>query len=125
MTARDPLKIPADSYFMLGDNVNNSHDGRAWEKHTVVLKGGRVIEYESQEFVTKLEVKKEWARRHDCPMPDYLVGADIRGHEQAWNLDDIETPDEPQPYNFVKGRFIIGRAFAVCWPLARCLRLIR
>ena len=124
MTRGKPLVIGDDEYFMLGDNVNNSHDGRAWKKYTVVLKDGRVIEYEGQSLIDKQEVRERWARRHNCPEPNHYVEADIHGHEQAWRDVDVKSRDE-RPYNLVKGRFIIGRAFAVCWPLDRCLKLIR
>ena len=126
MSHSDPLQIPAGKYFMLGDNVNNSHDGRAWKKHTVVLKDGRVIEYESQAKNDK--GKDWWARRHGKEMlPDIYVDADINGQEQGIYWQDIADGGEEkkEPFYFVDGSLIIGRALAVCWPLSRSTRMIR
>jgi len=126
LTRRDPLEIPRDSYFMLGDNVNNSHDGRVWKRHVVELKDGRRIEFESLEK-GRPEMVEAWARRTGKPAPYIYVGADLHGHEQVIQWDDIAVNGEkrPEPFPFVEARFIIGRAFAVCWPLSRSLRLIR
>lgn len=44
----EAVRIPEDHYLVLGDNVESSHDSRAWRKHTVWLRGGRVIEYEEK-----------------------------------------------------------------------------
>jgi hypothetical protein len=126
LTRERPLHIPNDSYFMLGDNVNNSHDGRVWKRHIVLLKDGRRIEFESLEKA-RHDAMEAWSRRTGKPLPYIYVGADLHGHEQAIYYDDIAPEGElkAEPFPFVEGRFIIGRAFAVCWPLSRSLRLIR
>ncbi|HKS16395.1 MAG TPA: signal peptidase I, partial [Planctomycetota bacterium] len=121
-----PLRIPAGCYFMLGDNVNNSHDGRVWKRHVVELKDGRRIEFESLEK-GRPEMVEAWSRRTGRPAPYLYVAADLHGHEQVIEWDQIAEGGEkrPEPFPFVEARFIIGRAFAVCWPLSRSLRLIR
>lgn len=127
LSRRYPLNILPGCYFMLGDNVNNSHDGRAWKKYTVKLTDGRVIEYESQAKVTRSEAKQAWAKRHGQEGEPYLyIESDINGHEQGIYFKQIAPDGETDDYApFVEGRFIIGRAFAVCWPLSRSLRMIR
>jgi signal peptidase I len=122
-----PLPIQPGHYFMLGDNVNNSHDGRAWRKHTVILNTGEKVEFESQ-ALGKHEAKEAWARRHGKDgLPRIYIEADFNGHERAIYDEEIAPDGEkpPEPFPFVEGRYIIGRAFAVCWPLSRSFRLIR
>jgi signal peptidase I len=129
LSKRYPLHIPPGNYFMLGDNVNNSHDGRAWRKHTIVMKDGRLVEFESQAKVQRPHAAEAWARRHGKETaPDIYIESDVHGHEQGIYRDDDIAPGgerESEAAPFVEGRFIIGRAFAVCWPLSRSMRLIR
>jgi hypothetical protein len=91
------------------------------------LKTGEVVEFESQEHITQYERKRAWAERRGRKEPYLLIGADKYGHERAIEKNEIADNGEEtaQPFHFVESRFIIGRAFAVCWPLSRSLRMIR
>ena len=126
MTRERPLRIPPGKYFMLGDNVNNSHDGRAWKKRTILLRNGTKVVYESSNESTDFESRKAWADRNGkSSPPDLLIREDENGHEWALDSSEIERREPDEPYEFVESRFLIGRAFAVCWPLSRSFRRIR
>ena len=126
MTKERPLRIEPGRYFMLGDNVNNSHDGRAWKKRTLLLRNGKTVVYESSNETTDYESRKAWADRNGkSTPPDLLIREDEHGHEWALDSSEYERRLPDEAYEFVESRFLIGRAFAVCWPLSRSFRRIR
>src|SRR6185295_9862491 len=45
----EAFHITAGNYLMMGDNVENSHDSRAWVKRTFRLNDGRLIVCENQQ----------------------------------------------------------------------------
>jgi len=107
---RNGIDIPADSYFMLGDNTSNSADSRRWRLVTVHVRGGGTI-------------------RHDySDSPGYLTSpldgtslkrvVDASGITRTWaeEDEDPERGSETQPSPFVHEDLIVGRAFVIFWP---------
>jgi signal peptidase I len=120
-------KIPPHSYLMMGDNVANSHDSRAWVKHIFHLKNGtdvvcedqQVVRSFSTDFLKKLQEKYNLSRT-----PDLGIDGDEHGNEIALFDSDIES-QETQPYRFVDEKFIVGKALWIWWPQGRWFHLIR
>ncbi|HLY11073.1 MAG TPA: signal peptidase I [Planctomycetota bacterium] len=120
-------KIPPHSYMMMGDNVANSHDSRAWVKHTFHLKNGKdvvcedqqVIRSYSNDFLKKLQEKYALTRT-----PDLGIDGDEHGNEIALFDSDIESQDT-QEFRFVDEKFIVGKALWIWWPQGRWFHLIR
>ncbi len=123
---RNALAIKPEHYVMMGDNVDSSHDSRAWEEHTFVMTDGRTFRCESQENKSgNHTAKREWADRtkHE-KTPDYYIQSDHIGYERAFNGEDLaEQSTEPAP--LVHGKYIIGKALWIWWPPQRWFRLIK
>ncbi|MBV8881709.1 MAG: signal peptidase I, partial [Planctomycetaceae bacterium] len=120
-------KIPAHSYLMMGDNVANSHDSRAWVRHTFKLKNGKevvceeqqVIRSYSSDFLKNLQEKFGLDRT-----PDIGIDGDEHGNEVALFQSDIES-ESTAPERFVDEKFIVGKALWIWWPQGRWFHLIR
>lgn len=117
-------------YIMFGDNVANSQDSRLWKKNTYRLKDGSVIICEGQADKSRDNAaKKAFQDRHGLEVvPDYYIKADWRGHERAFQKEDLD-PDHRQPaiesFVTVNRENIVGKAFWVWWPPGRWFRMIR
>ncbi len=140
----DEFEIPEDNYVMMGDNVRNSHDSRGWIRRTVTLKDGRPpvvcesMEYKEsnksgealQRFMQRYGLKEE---------PDLFIENDENG--SAWGLYRkdpgtgilkpglplavIEEEKKPEPAYRIPGKFIVGKALWVWYPMGRWFSLIR
>jgi signal peptidase I len=122
-----PERIPPGHYLMMGDNVANSHDSRAWVERTFVLKGGRKIRCESQQvnegmsrFNTRLQEKLGLAKP-----PRYGIDGDENGNEVAITEEQFDHEEEPKAFRFVDEKFIVGKALWIWWPQGRWFHLIR
>ena len=120
----EPIKIPPGHYIMMGDNVTNSHDSRAWIKRTIKLKNGRTIICESQQ-VDYGSIRQTLQKKFNLPTsPDHGIEGDIDGNDIAYNQEDIES-DNREPFHFVDEKFIVGKALWIWWPQGRWFHLIR
>lgn len=120
-------KIPPHSYLMMGDNVANSHDSRAWVKHTFHLKNGKDVVCEDQQVVRSFSndfLKKLQEKFNLSRTPDLGIDGDEHGNEIALFDSDIES-QETQPFRFVDEKFIVGKALWIWWPQGRWFHLIR
>ena len=120
-------KIPPHSYMMMGDNVANSHDSRAWVQHTFHLKNGKDIVCEDQQVVRSFStdfLKRLQEKYNLTRTPDLGIDGDEHGNEIALFDNEIES-QETQPFRFVHEKFIVGKALWIWWPQGRWFHLIR
>jgi signal peptidase I len=119
--------IPPHSYMMMGDNVANSHDSRAWVRHVFHLKDGKdvvceeqqIIRSYSNDFLKKLQEKLNLPRT-----PDLGIDGDEHGNEVALFDSDIAS-QSTEEFRFVDEKFIVGKALWIWWPQGRWFHLIR
>lgn len=106
------LSIPEGKYLAIGDNVNNSKDGRLWRLRTVKMKSG-----------------EEWTGDGDSleNFPQKLNESglqcfrDLDGTDHWFNEDDVQDRGElKRPFRpFVSQEEMVGKALIVWWPLSR------
>jgi signal peptidase I len=122
----EALFIPKDCYLMMGDNVANSHDSRAWVKRTFELKDGRKIVCESQQVnLGHTDFNKHLQEKLGLPdVPDFGIDGDINGNDVAIFRDQLKS-DTPEPFHFVEQKYIVGKALWIWWPQGRWFHLIR
>jgi signal peptidase I len=121
-----PLHIGSGQYLMMGDNVANSHDSRAWVQRTFKLRDGRTIVCESQQvnegmsgFNRRLQEKLQLEK----PLK-YGIDGDEHGNEVAITEDNFLS-EEKKAFRFVDEKFIVGKALWIWWPQGRWFHLIR
>jgi len=117
-TDNDPLavwKIPEGHYFALGDNTDHSKDSRKWTVAEANFGNGDVI---------------RWEPAHDSDVPgqpyaiipdddDEMVDlpADVDGFVRRFRAGDVTDFRARIDYPFVSRDHLIGRAFAIFWPI--------
>jgi signal peptidase I len=123
----EPYKINPGHYLMMGDNVANSHDSRAWVKRTFLLKDGRRIVCESQQVNEGYtRVNKQLQEKLGLPEPPlYGIDGDEHGNEVAITREQFLREEEPQEFRQVDEKFIVGKALWIWWPQGRWFHLIR
>lgn len=94
--------VPADSYFVLGDNTQNSSDGRMWAAQKVTLADG-------------VEVLRE-KRDHGWDTREFT---DIYGETYRMSIgrQPIVKRVDTEEFSFVPGNLLLGKAIAVFWPI--------
>jgi signal peptidase I len=119
--------IPPHHYLMMGDNVANSHDSRAWVKRTFHMKDGRTIVCEDQQIVRSYssDFLKMLQEKYNLPRtPDLGIDGDEHGNEVPLYENEIES-QETQEFRWVHEKFIVGKALWIWWPQGRWFTLIR
>ena len=119
--------IPAHSYMMMGDNVANSHDSRAWVQRTFHLKNGQTVACEDQQVIRSYssDFLKHLQEKFNLPRtPEVGIDGDEHGNEVALFQNDIESEDTKE-FRFVDEKFIVGKALWIWWPVGRWFHLIR
>lgn len=117
----EAIKIPADSYLVLGDNTQFSHDSRAWKKIWYKLKDGRTIVAEKAS--TQSERQSELRNKYkdgEGQRPDVVIESDEHGNEvPIFSRDIVDSDESGKPFQFVGGEYIVGKALWIWWPLQR------
>lgn len=114
-TREHPLRI--DGYYLLGDNVRNSHDSRRWERHVYVLKSGETVECESQLVARGYEVDLR-ETYPDIGEEDIVIREDREGRVRYFHPSQVVSR-RTEPFPFVPQSCIIGRVTKIWWPIAR------
>jgi len=108
-------KIPEDCFLALGDNTISSLDSRRWRVAEAHLKNGEVVRWDAN---TREGVLNPPARRPPGPGdPEIVVQADVDGRVRRFRRSEVERWVPDAPYPFVPRDHLVGRAFAIFWPL--------
>jgi len=112
-------EIPANNYFMLGDNTASSKDSRAWEIAEVYLKDGTVIRWEEGHDLQRGDIPGQPDADFNIDGPDRVieVKADIDGLVRRFHTSDVVRKETNVPWGFVPRENLVGRAFAIFWPI--------
>lgn len=123
----EAFHIEPGHYMMMGDNVENSHDSRAWVMRTFQLKDGRKIVCENQQvnegmsrFGRQLQEKLGLSEP-----PLYAIDGDEHGNEVAILREDFDKELPSEAFRLVDEKFIVGKALWIWWPQGRWFHLIR
>jgi signal peptidase I len=110
-------KVPADHFLMLGDNTQSSKDGRLWNVNRAHCKNGEVVSWEGPENGGDVAGQPYGARPHEGEDPIQRVPADINGLVRYIDSREVERYESGVPHPFVSRDHMIGRAFAIFWPI--------
>ena len=108
-------KIPDEHYFMLGDNTQHSKDSRAWHVAEAHHENGEVIRWEVHpNDGTQNPSGGEALGGDDAEL---IVQSDINGLTRRFKNREISRWESNRRWPFVSKDHLIGRAFAVFWPV--------
>lgn len=115
------VSIPADSYFVVGDNSPSSKDSREWSKIAIrpPARGSREIEGDTEAVLDPSDL----TQRSDNPWWDVAGGRryfmDRFGNKIDITEGGVGDKARTAPSPFVPSELIVGRAFAVFLPFYR------
>ena len=110
------FRISEGHFFALGDNTQNSHDCRQWEKASVRLLDGRVIEgnwFNSNPRDPHPDANPKY-------YGDEMVFTNIYGEDMTISRENVAGNffhPETVPFPLIPREFLLGKALAVFWPL--------
>ncbi len=111
--------VPENHYFAMGDNTQNSSDGRRWQSFELLCKDGRTIkgEYTPGRFPEGLNSPNGMQPHTVLDLngdPHVVCGKDLRSHPGEGNKKIlIRREDE----SFIHEKYMLGKAMAVFWPI--------
>lgn len=112
--SRDPIEIPADCYYMMGDNTQDSSDSREWTFATYSLTGPDGTMEEVRGNYREGENPRNFGFGEPGGPTTLLV--DEWGEKRRFRRSEAERLP-PRPAPFVPRALIQGKALAVFWPL--------
>ncbi|MFG0318913.1 MAG: signal peptidase I [Planctomycetota bacterium JB042] len=97
------FSVPDDALLVLGDNTQNSSDGRMWRAQRVELPDGR-------------ETYRERGDVHDRSKRDFV---DVYGERYRTRNGPapVVYSTDTQAFSFVPRNLLLGKAIAVFWPI--------
>ena len=101
-TTRLAFDIPDDALFALGDNTENSHDGRMWAAERVRLPDGTEVLRERRDY--------GWDTR------EFI---DIYGEtrQTPFGVEPVIERRGVNAFNYIPRNLLLGKAIAVFWPI--------
>ncbi len=116
-------RIPEDCYFMLGDNTSSSKDSRAWRISQALLSDGTLLEWEpggtdDSDRRPEMDNGQAGLPAGSGPMGQILrLAADVDGLVRYFPAAAVTDRRNDVPKHFVPKSHLVGRAFAVFWPI--------
>jgi hypothetical protein len=119
-------RIPEDHYFMLGDNTSASKDSRKWYVAEAYLRDKTVVRWEQGRDQPPGDVPGQPDADFEFGGPDPPPGfedmvievkADVDGLVRRFHTRDVVDLKTGVPYGFVSRDHLVGRAFAIFFPI--------
>lgn len=100
--ASQSFDVPAGHFFGMGDNTQNSHDGRQWRGMKYRLKDGREIIRDSNQDLRLGVMTSIYGEPYE--VGPFGGGAEYLGDDNA-------------SFHYIPREFLLGKALAVFWPI--------
>lgn len=101
------FQVPQDHYFALGDNTQNSVDGRKWTATVCRTKDGREIRGDLNQ-----------ADQQDPRRARAIVMNDVQGDPWLIPFNEIQPSGvTAEPVPFIPDRLMLGKAMVIWWPI--------
>ncbi len=120
---RSRFAVPEGSYLMLGDNAQDSSDGRDWQLYRIAVPGAAGAEPAVVRGDARPGENPRWVNAAELEGPTTLF-TDEWG-EEHWIPAERGEALPPVPAPFVERDAILGRAVAVFWPLLPTRGIVR